>query len=105
VRLLSDMEKCQVTLYDPFIGYLVAISATVLLDQSLRRHGENQEVVEQKFRLCREYVKRVSSISLSMKNAVGTALHFASPVLTSCEATIVGQASRSPQAHHLCAAS
>lgn len=70
--LLQDMDKTRVSLYDPLVGYFVAISATVLLDRTLRKHDEKQEAVEQKFRLCYEYIKRMSFIWKSMANVVST---------------------------------
>lgn len=76
--LLKDMDKSRVTVYDPLVGYFVAVSATVLLDRTLRKHDEKQEAVEQKFRLCYEYIKKMSSIWQSMKNAVSIALHLPS---------------------------
>jgi hypothetical protein len=70
--ILRDMEKSGILVCDPFLGYLVAISTTVLLDKSRHKRDGKDEAVEQELRLCYDFVRKMSTMWQSMKNAVSS---------------------------------
>lgn len=71
VMLITDMQRSNLYLHDPFVGYLVVIAATIQLDKSLHHNNEIAGPAMQKFEKCRDYVKFLSTYWPSMKNAVG----------------------------------
>ena len=70
VMLLKDMDRSRVSMYDPFLGYLVTIAATIHLDKSLRKNGERANAASQDFQFCYDFVRKMASIRPSLKNVV-----------------------------------
>lgn len=70
VMLLKDMERSRISLYDPFLGYLVTIAATIHLDKSLRKNDDSVNSASQDFQLCYDFVRKMASVWPSLKNVV-----------------------------------
>lgn len=71
VSLLKDMERSRISLYDPFLGYLVTIAATIHLDKSLRKDDERaRSARRQDFQLCRDFIQQMALMWPSMVNVV-----------------------------------
>ena len=68
--LITDMEKSNLSLHDPFIRYLVTIAATIQLDKSLNKNSEIADSARYRFGKCRDFVKKMSAQWPSMTNAV-----------------------------------
>ena len=76
VRLISEMERSDFSLHDPFIGYLVTVAATVHLDKSLHKDSDVANSARQKFHKCRDFVAKLATEWPSMANAVRSSLAF-----------------------------
>lgn len=59
-RFVTEMEQAGITVHDPFIGYMVAIAATVQLEKTLSQTPEVARASAQKFRNCQDFVKILS---------------------------------------------
>ena len=70
VTHISDMTEANLELYDPFVGHLVAISASIQLEHTLSKNPIVAESCQRKFDRCRDYIRRVSKIWPSMLNTV-----------------------------------
>jgi hypothetical protein len=68
--LTTDMEKSNLSLHDPFIGYLVTIAATIQLDKSQNKSSEIADSARFRFERCREFVQKMSAQWPSMTTAV-----------------------------------
>lgn len=58
VRLLNEMDDAGLALYDPFIGRLVAIAASIHLEHTLSLHQSVANSAQNKFEKCYRYVKK-----------------------------------------------
>lgn len=70
VMLLKDMERSRISMYDPFLGYLVTIAATIHLDKSLRNNDNRANSASNDFQLCYDFVRKMAAIWPNVKNVV-----------------------------------
>lgn len=69
-RHLTEATRAALRLYDPFLGYLVAIAATLHLDQSVSSKANVAKAAEHKFVTCREFVRKLSESWPNISNFV-----------------------------------
>ena len=60
VRLISDMQDSGLWLYDPFVGYMTAISATIQLEQTLNKNEALANAAKSKFGKLHEFMRDMS---------------------------------------------
>ncbi|XP_014555252.1 hypothetical protein COCVIDRAFT_102958 [Bipolaris victoriae FI3] len=76
-RLLNHMEEAKLMLHDPFLGHLVAITASVHLEHTRSQYPTVAGSAKQKFNQCFHFVKRLSKEWPRMQAAVCIELVFA----------------------------
>jgi hypothetical protein len=73
-RLLSEMDDAGLALYDPFIGRLVAIAASIHLEHTLSQHQCVASSSQDKFDKCYQFVKKCARVWPTMLVTVGLRL-------------------------------
>lgn len=58
-------------LYDPFIGYLTAIAATIQLEHTLSKHSDVAAAARLSFRSAIRFLKRLAKYWTSIQELVG----------------------------------
>lgn len=72
VRLIAEMDALGLYPREPYMGYLVAIAATVHLDRSAHNDKELAVSAQHRFRKCYEFVSREAIRWPNVANAVRT---------------------------------
>ncbi len=60
IRFLDEMDEAGMMLYDPFIGYLTAVAATIQLEHTLSKHSDVAAAARLSFRSATKYLKKLS---------------------------------------------
>ena len=61
-RLVCEMEEAGLMLHEPLVGYLVSIAASIQLERSRNDDETIASSSRRKFRKCKDFVRRLSSI-------------------------------------------
>lgn len=69
-RSVAEIEEANLMLYSPFVGFLVAIGASIHLEHTLRKHVTLTEPAGLKFRKCVGFIRRLAKIWPSMRHTV-----------------------------------
>lgn len=69
-RLLNHMNEARLMLHDPFLGYLVAIAASIHLEHTRSQYSTVAVSAKQKYKTCFEFVKTLSLEWPRMQTAV-----------------------------------
>lgn len=72
IRLIEEMEDASLMLYDPFIGYLVAIAATIQLEHTVSKHSDVATTAKLSVKGAIRYLKKLSTYWRSVENLVIT---------------------------------
>jgi hypothetical protein len=70
IRLIEEMEDAGLMLYDPFIGYLVAIAATIQLEHTVSKHSDVAAAAKLSVKGAIRYLKKLSTYWRSVENLV-----------------------------------
>ncbi|KAE8453273.1 hypothetical protein EG329_011340 [Mollisiaceae sp. DMI_Dod_QoI] len=60
IRFLDEMDEAGMMLYDPFIGYLTAIAATIQLEHTLSKHADVAAAARLSFRNAIRFLRKLS---------------------------------------------
>lgn len=70
IRLIEEMEDASLMLYDPFIGYLVAVAATIQLEHTVSKHSEVAATAKLSFKGAIRYLRKLSKYWKSTETLV-----------------------------------
>jgi hypothetical protein len=70
IRLIEEMEDANLMLYDPFIGYLVAIAATIQLEHTVSKHLDVAAAAKLSVTGAIRYLRKLSKYWRSTENLV-----------------------------------
>jgi hypothetical protein len=70
IRLIEEMEDAGLMLYDPFIGYLVALAATIQLEHTVSKHSDVAAAAKLSVKGAIRYLKKLSNYWRSTENLV-----------------------------------
>ncbi|KAG0648866.1 putative transcriptional regulatory [Hyphodiscus hymeniophilus] len=68
IRLIEEMEDAGLMLYDPFIGYLVALAATIQLEHTVSKHFDVAAAATLSVKGAIRYLRRLSKYWKSTEN-------------------------------------
>lgn len=74
IRFLNEMDEAGMMLHDPFIGYLVAIAATIQLEHTLSKHSDVAAAARLSFASAIRYLKKLSRYWTSIQGLVCSTL-------------------------------
>ena len=60
VRFIKEMNEVDFHLYDPFIGYLAAIAATIQLEYTLSKNRQVSQMISSEFRMLVDFMASLS---------------------------------------------
>jgi len=64
------MDEAGMMLYDPFIGYLTAIAATIQLEHTLSKHADIAAAARLSFRSALKFLRKLSKYWNSIQELV-----------------------------------
>ena len=70
IRLIEEMEDAGLMLYDPFIGYLVALAATIQLEHTVSKHSDVAAAAKLSVKGAIRYLRKSSKYWRSTENLV-----------------------------------
>ncbi len=70
IRLIDEMHQAGLMLYDPFIGYLIAIAATIQLEHTVSKHPDVAAAATLSFEGALRYLRKLSKYWKSIENLV-----------------------------------
>ena len=70
IRLIEEMEDAGLMLYDPFIGYLVALAATIQLEHTVSKHSDVAAAAKLSVKGAIRYLRKLSKYWRSTENLV-----------------------------------
>ncbi|CZR52279.1 uncharacterized protein PAC_02156 [Phialocephala subalpina] len=71
IRFLDEMDEAGMMLYDPFIGYLTAIAATIQLEHTLSKHADVAAAARLSFRNAIRFLRKLSQYWDSIHELLG----------------------------------
>lgn len=82
IRLIEEMEDAGLMLYDPFIGYLVAIAATIQLEHTVSKHSDVAAAAKLSVKGAIRYLRKLSGYWRSTENLVKLFIQIISLLIT-----------------------
>ena len=70
IRLIEEMDEAGLMLYDPFIGYLVALAATIQLEHTVSKHSDVAAAAKLSVTCALRYLRKLSKYWRSTENLV-----------------------------------
>jgi hypothetical protein len=70
IRLIDEMDQAGLMLYDPFIGYLIAIAATIQLEHTVSKHSDVSAAATLSFKGALRYLRKLCKYWKSIENLV-----------------------------------
>ncbi|TVY91264.1 hypothetical protein LAWI1_G004693 [Lachnellula willkommii] len=71
IRFLDEMDEAGMMLYDPFIGFLTAIAATIQLEHTLSKHSDIATAAKLSFRNAIRFLKKLAKYWNSIQELLG----------------------------------
>lgn len=70
IRHVTEMEGANISLYDPFIGYLVALAASIQLEHTISDNLKVANSAHRKYDKAHAYLQRMAKTWLNVGNIV-----------------------------------
>jgi len=70
IRFLDEMDEARMMLYDPFIGFLAAIAATIQLEHTLSKHSDIATAARLSFRNAIRFLRKLAKYWNSIQELV-----------------------------------
>lgn len=70
IRHIIEMEEAGMSIYDPFIGYLVALAASIQLEHTIHDNPKVANAARRKYDRAHTYLQRVAKIWPNVGNIV-----------------------------------
>jgi hypothetical protein len=70
IRFLDEMDEAGMMLYDPFIGHLTGIAATIQLEHTLSKHSDIAAAARLSFRNAIRFLRKLSKYWSSIQELV-----------------------------------
>ena len=100
IRHIIEMEGANITLYDPFIGYLVALAASIQLEHTISDNPKVANAAYRKYDRGHAYLQRMAKIWLNVGNIVSHGNPTITPVLTTAAECTRQNLGPSPPSEH-----
>ncbi|TVY32428.1 hypothetical protein LOCC1_G008036 [Lachnellula occidentalis] len=71
IRFLDEMDEAGMMLYDPFIGFLAAIAATIQLEHTLSKHSDIATAARLSFRNAIRFLRKLSQYWNNIQKLLG----------------------------------
>ncbi|TVY28676.1 hypothetical protein LHYA1_G002410 [Lachnellula hyalina] len=71
IRFLDEMDEARMMLYDPFIGFLAAIAATIQLEHTLSKHSDIATAARLSFRNAIRFLRKLAKYWNSIQELLG----------------------------------
>lgn len=70
IRHIVEMEEARMNIYDPFMGYLVALAASILLEHTINENPRVANAARRKYDKAHAYLQRTAKIWPNVGNIV-----------------------------------
>jgi hypothetical protein len=70
IRHIIEMEGAGLSIYDPFIGYLVALAASIQLEHTLNNNPKVANAARRKYEKAHAFLQRMAKIWPSVRNSL-----------------------------------